>query len=240
MHERHDDRATPWTRWASTSSGWSLPARCWRAAVASGSSSSRATYARGIRPARIRGVRTRARAGRPGCSSSRRRAWRRWSAGRGSALDIRFAKPHRRDPLLARRFIELHRALETTSWRLECETLLMEWLSAAAIPPSASRAAGPRAAIRRFGRARELLCDEIARNVTLDELAGAAGYQPAPAVAPVPVRRMACRRTASSSRVESVPPAGCSSAVCRSPRLHSRRDSSTRATSTATFARRSG
>jgi AraC-like DNA-binding protein len=93
----------------------------------------------------------------------------------GSRLDIRFAKPHRRDPLLARRFIELHRALETTSWRLECETLLMEWLSAAGDPPE--RPESRRAARRdpAVWRARELLCDELAGNVTLDELAGAAG-----------------------------------------------------------------
>jgi AraC-like DNA-binding protein len=93
----------------------------------------------------------------------------------GPRLDIRFAKPHRRDPLLARRFIELHRVLETTAWRLECETLLMEWLSAAGDPPERPeyrRAAHRDPALR---RARELLCDELAGNVTLDELAGAAG-----------------------------------------------------------------
>jgi AraC-like DNA-binding protein len=93
----------------------------------------------------------------------------------GSALDICFAKPHRSDPLLARRFIELHRALETTSWRLERETLLIEWLRAAGDPPErceSRRVARRDPALR---RARELLCDELAGNVTLDELAGAAG-----------------------------------------------------------------
>ena len=93
----------------------------------------------------------------------------------GSALDIRFAKPHRRDPLLARRFIELHRALETTPWRLECETLLMKWLLGAGNPserPESRSAARRDPALR---RARELVCDELAGNVTLDELAGAAG-----------------------------------------------------------------
>jgi AraC-like DNA-binding protein len=93
----------------------------------------------------------------------------------GSALDIRFAKPHRRDPRLARRFVELHRALETTPWRLECETLLMEWLRAADDPPErreSRRAARRDPALR---RACELLRDELAGNVTLDELAGAAG-----------------------------------------------------------------
>jgi AraC-like DNA-binding protein len=93
----------------------------------------------------------------------------------GSALDIRFAKPHARDPRLARRFVELHRALETRSSRLECETLLMEWLHSAGDPPErceSRRAARRDPALR---RARELLCDEPAGNVTLDELAGAAG-----------------------------------------------------------------
>jgi AraC-like DNA-binding protein len=93
----------------------------------------------------------------------------------GSPLDIRFAKPHRRDPRLAQRFIELHRALDTTSWRLECETLLMEWLRAAGDRPERSesrRAARRDPALR---RARELLCDELAGNVSLDELAGVGG-----------------------------------------------------------------
>jgi AraC-like DNA-binding protein len=93
----------------------------------------------------------------------------------GSALDICFAKPQRSDPRLARRFIELHRALETTSWRLECDTLLVEWLHAAGDLPEryeSRRAARRDPALR---RARELLCDELAGNVTLDELAGAAG-----------------------------------------------------------------
>ena len=94
----------------------------------------------------------------------------------GPALDIHFAKPHRRDPLLARRFVELHRTLETTSWRLECETLLFEWLCAAAGDPP-ERCQSRRAARRdpALRRARELLCDELTANVTLDELAGALG-----------------------------------------------------------------
>jgi AraC-like DNA-binding protein len=93
----------------------------------------------------------------------------------GWALDIRFAKPHRRDARLARRFVDLHRALEATPWRLECETLLLEWLRAAGGP--AERVESRRAARRdpALRRARELLCDELAGNVTLDELAGAAG-----------------------------------------------------------------
>jgi len=93
----------------------------------------------------------------------------------GSALDIRFGKPRMRDPLLAQRFMELHRALDTTSWRLESETLLLEWLRAAGAPPD--RPESGRAARRDPGlrRVRELLCDDIAGNVTLDELARAAG-----------------------------------------------------------------
>jgi AraC-like DNA-binding protein len=92
-----------------------------------------------------------------------------------TALDIRFAEPRVRDPLLAQRFIELHRALETTPWRLEGETLLMEWLRGAGGPPERpeSRWAARRDSALR--KARELLCDEIAGNVTLDELACAAG-----------------------------------------------------------------
>jgi AraC-like DNA-binding protein len=92
-----------------------------------------------------------------------------------SAPDIRFGKPLVRDPPLAQRFMELHRALETTSWRLECETLLMEWLRAAADRPE--RPESRRAARCDPGLriARELLYDKIAGNVRLDELARAAG-----------------------------------------------------------------
>ena len=93
--------------------------------------------------------------------------------GVGAGHSIR--KPRVRDPLLAQRFIELHRALETTPWRLECETLLMEWLLGAgglAERPESRATARRDSALR---SARELLCDEIAGNVTLDELARAAG-----------------------------------------------------------------
>jgi len=66
-------------------------------------------------------------------------------------------------------------ALETTPWRLECETLLMAWLLGAGDPaerPESRSAARRDPALR---RARELLCVTLAGNVTLDELASSAG-----------------------------------------------------------------
>jgi AraC-like DNA-binding protein len=92
-----------------------------------------------------------------------------------SVTDVYFAKPRLRDRRLAERFIALHRVLETTSWALESETLLMDWLrDVTGIPerPGLGRRARRDPALR---RARELLHDEIAGNVTLDELARAAG-----------------------------------------------------------------
>jgi hypothetical protein len=69
----------------------------------------------------------------------------------GSALDIRFGKPRVRDPLLALRFMKLHRALETTSWRLE-SVRRCSWSGWApqATPRTALKAAAPRAAIPGF------------------------------------------------------------------------------------------
>ena len=79
-----------------------------------------------------------------------------------------------RDRRLARRFLALHAALEGPAWQLERDTLLQEWLEALSgdAPASRSRAARRDPALR---RACELLGDDLARNVTLAELAAAAG-----------------------------------------------------------------
>jgi len=92
------------------------------------------------------------------------------------ATDLCFSNPLVRDARLARRFVELHRTLETRSWALEHETLLADWLRDVSDgTPSLDdrrRAARRDPALR---RACELLHDELAGNVTLDELALAAG-----------------------------------------------------------------
>jgi AraC-like DNA-binding protein len=92
-----------------------------------------------------------------------------------SATDVRFELPLVRDRRLAQRFVELHRVLETRSWTLERETLLADWLrdvsDAPERPENRRRARGDPA----LRRACELLRDERAGNVTLDELARAAG-----------------------------------------------------------------
>jgi AraC-like DNA-binding protein len=122
--------------------------------------------------------------GRPyGCTSWQARLLILETAGierivRGSqpsATDVYFARPRLRHHCLAQRFIDLHRVLETTSWALERETLLMDWLREISdVPerPELRRRARRDPALR---RACELLHDEIAGNVTLDELAHAAG-----------------------------------------------------------------
>jgi AraC-like DNA-binding protein len=93
----------------------------------------------------------------------------------GAAGDVVLPAPRLRDAQLARRFLALHSALERPAWRLERDTLLQEWLCALAGPDVAARA--PRAARRdpALRRACELVGDDLARNVTLCELAAAAG-----------------------------------------------------------------
>jgi AraC-like DNA-binding protein len=88
--------------------------------------------------------------------------------------ELAFASPLVRDRRLARRFLELHAALEEPAWRLERDTLLQEWLSALSggAPVAVSRTARRDPALR---RACELLGDELARNLTLAEVAAAAG-----------------------------------------------------------------
>ena len=90
--------------------------------------------------------------------------------------DLCFSSPLVRDAGLAQRFVQLHRTLETPSWALERETLLADWLRDVSdgTPSFVERVHAARRdpALR---RACELLRDELAGNVTLDELARAAG-----------------------------------------------------------------
>jgi AraC-like DNA-binding protein len=93
----------------------------------------------------------------------------------GAGGDVAFAAPRVRDRGLGRRFLELHAALERPAWQLERETLLQEWMCAlagGAPVPAAPRAARRDPALR---RACELLGADLARNVTLTEVAAAAG-----------------------------------------------------------------
>jgi AraC-like DNA-binding protein len=89
--------------------------------------------------------------------------------------DVVLTSPRVRDPGLARRFLALHEALERPAWRLERDTLLHEWLCALAAPgvtATTARAARRDPALR---RACELMGDDLARNLTLAEVAAAAG-----------------------------------------------------------------
>jgi AraC-like DNA-binding protein len=90
--------------------------------------------------------------------------------------DLSFPRPLLRDGRLAQRFAELHRALETASWALERETLLADWLHDVSDGPH--RLDDRRRSARRdpaLRRACEFLRDELANNITLDELERAAG-----------------------------------------------------------------
>ena len=92
------------------------------------------------------------------------------------ATDLCFSRPLVRDPRLAQRFVELHRTLETPSWALEREALLADWLRD--VSDGAQSLDDRRRAARRdpaLRRACELLHEELAGNVTLDELARAEG-----------------------------------------------------------------
>ena len=92
----------------------------------------------------------------------------------GAGGDVAFASPRVRDPRLARRFLDLHAALEAPAWRLERDTLLQEWLCAlAGGAPAATRERARRDPALR--RACELLGADLARNVGLAEVAAAAG-----------------------------------------------------------------
>ena len=90
--------------------------------------------------------------------------------------DLEFPRPRIADLSLARRFLALHRAMEHPTWTLQSEGLLADFLHALAerSPPPGNygRAARTDPAL---ARACEFLADNLARNVTLDELAAAAG-----------------------------------------------------------------
>jgi AraC-like DNA-binding protein len=89
-----------------------------------------------------------------------------------------FASPRVRDRALARRFVALHATLEAPAWALERDVALHEWLLDLARAPRPAVPLPAPAGARRdpaLRRARELLVDELARNVTLAELAAAAG-----------------------------------------------------------------
>jgi len=127
-----------------------------------------------------------------GRHSGRAHRGRRWearliivplSAVEGLALDadraanVRFAgEPRIDDRLLASRFLNLHRALERPMSALEVEGRLVEWVTELVGPPARPPVTAARArrdpALR---RARELLSDDPSANVTLAELASAAG-----------------------------------------------------------------
>ena len=94
------------------------------------------------------------------------------------AGDISFPEPVISDPGLARTFVALHSALETPSTRLEHDERLAEWLRAL-MQRSSTVKVRPSARTPRDDRALRLACDYLgehpARNVSLDELAAAAG-----------------------------------------------------------------
>ena len=91
--------------------------------------------------------------------------------------DVELRRPVVHDPGLAARFAALHRMLGRPAWALERELALTEWLrdltgTAAPDRPDRRRPARADPALR---RACAFLADNLDRNVTLDELAAAAG-----------------------------------------------------------------
>lgn len=96
----------------------------------------------------------------------------------GFPASILFPEPVIRDPGLARAFLQMHIALETTTTRLERDERLATWLHAVIERfSSARRRRSPLSP--RDDKALRLACDYLAdrseRNVGLDELAAAAG-----------------------------------------------------------------
>jgi AraC-like DNA-binding protein len=96
------------------------------------------------------------------------------------AADISFPNPVLRDRRLARAFVELHRAFEAPSSRLERDVRLAEWLRAVVERSPAART--PRSALtphddRALRLARDYLGERPERNVSLDELALATGVE---------------------------------------------------------------
>lgn len=92
------------------------------------------------------------------------------------APGVRFREPRIDDKVLAARFLHLHRALERPMSALEVEGRLVEWATGLLGPPAHQAVTAARArrdpALR---RARELLSDDPSANITLAQLARAAG-----------------------------------------------------------------
>jgi AraC-like DNA-binding protein len=92
--------------------------------------------------------------------------------------DVSFPEPVITDPGLARAFVALHRALETPATRLERDERLGEWLQAL-VARTSTASSRPSSLSPRDDRALRLACDYLGdhptRNVSLDELAAAAG-----------------------------------------------------------------
>jgi AraC-like DNA-binding protein len=93
-------------------------------------------------------------------------------------LNVEFPEPALTDRELAARFVRLHETLEATSTRLQRDEQLAEWLRDV-VERHASRRAPQRPAVehdeRALRQALEYLAEHLARNVSLDELADAAG-----------------------------------------------------------------
>lgn len=94
-----------------------------------------------------------------------------------AVTDVEPRRPVVCDAGLAARFAALHRALERPAWALERELALAEWLRDLAGSPAPDRPARRRAARAdpALRRACAFLGDNLDRNVTLAELATAAG-----------------------------------------------------------------
>lgn len=97
---------------------------------------------------------------------------------RGPLSDIVFPDPVVTDPALARSFRRMHQALDPSSTRLEGDERLGEWLTAVIDRSSAqrrSRSATRPQDDRALRAALDMLADQPERNVSLDDLAAAAG-----------------------------------------------------------------
>lgn len=92
--------------------------------------------------------------------------------------DVAFPEPIFSDEALARSFLQLHVALESASTTLERDEQLSEWLREMVDRRSADRRAASAVTPRddrALRQALELLAEQPERNVSLDELAAAAG-----------------------------------------------------------------
>jgi hypothetical protein len=92
--------------------------------------------------------------------------------------DIAFPEPVIADPALTNHFLRLHAALALSGSRLERDEQLSNWLLALVERSSAVRRSPPTLTPhddRALHRAQDYLGDQLARNVSLDELAAAAG-----------------------------------------------------------------